>query len=250
MLNVQLGFTQIWVKESLCMADAQKCSDLSVRLNALMLPCFRGLVSWLRNFAGTWRRDLLLHAGDALNQGSASSTWRTETMHQLGHELRTNNEKSNSIAMTKGGRNYLPPLAGNRYTLLKNTKLKKYILPTPPAGGKQVYGRQKSPPSFLALDIGFTEVRDQWRARRYHLFAGGKWKSPLTDAAGKRRTQRQNGVEFWMRGLSLICPLKIRKDKGQYKMIWKILHVKIKNIRRNEKILQQKEDIKRLDNDS
>lgn len=34
--------------------------------------------------------------------------------------------------MTKGGRNYLPPLAGNRYTLLKNTKLKKYILPTPP----------------------------------------------------------------------------------------------------------------------
>lgn len=53
-----------------------------------------------------------------------------------------------------------------------------------------------------------------------------------------------------MRGLSLICPLKIRKDKGQYKMIWKILHVKIKDMRRNKKILQQKEDIKRLDNDS
>ena len=46
------------------------------------------------------------------------------------------------------------------------------------------------------------------------------------------------------------CPLKIRKDKGQYKTTWKILHVKIKDMRRNEKILQQKEDIKRLDNDS
>lgn len=33
-------------------------------------------------------------------------------------------------------------------------------------------------------------------------------------------------------------------------MTWKILHVKIKDMRRNEKILQQKEDIKRLDNDS
>lgn len=103
---VRLGFTRIWVKESLCMADAQKCSDLSVWI-------------WPRNFAGARRRDSLLHASSTPIQGSGSSRART-----------TNEQREKQLK------------------------------------------------------------RDQWRARLYRLFAGGKWKKP----AGRCSRQKTNST--------------------------------------------------------
>jgi len=88
-------------------------------------------------------------------------------MHQPGRELRTNNEESNSIAMTKGGRNYLPPLAGNRYTADKKVRRHFWLW---------ILVSQKCETNDAPVGI-------------VSLLAGNE-KSPLTDAAGKRRTQR------------------------------------------------------------
>lgn len=63
-----------------------------------------------------------------------------------------------------------------------------------------VDGRQKSPSLLSALDIGFTEVSDQWRARLHRLSTGGKWKKP----AGRCSRQGVNPWgEFWVNGVNL-----------------------------------------------
>lgn len=98
----------------------------------------------------------------------------------------TNEQRKNSIARTKGRWKWPPQR-------------------------ERVYGRQKSPPSFLALDIGFTEVRDQWRARLHRLFAGGKWKKPA-DRCSRRKTN-STAKQRWILNARFVPYLSLKDTK-------------------------------------
>lgn len=74
-----------------------------------------------------------------------------------------------------------------------------------------VDGRQKSPSSLSALDIGFTEVSDQWRARLHRLSAGGKWKKPA-DRCSRRKTN-STAKQRWILNARFVPYLSLKDTK-------------------------------------